>query len=270
MSGMKNQNKKIQNYTAIKYLKILEASNKMNKFSIDFEKQFRENGGHCDTEIKCIFQKGPWNNTEFLQHSLNDQQVKYTIKFSHDALTHGTAYPLTLTVFATTQSKDLSQENIKFVETKFLPLGTESSLEITLGNSYLHVSGWTITDLQGKYPSLEWIPRNNSYNTIINTNNFVPESILNLEPKPIIKKFDLKLSSGFAIESRSISVSTFIPKQIDIDTYIYNLSDRLLNFNLDVDPQIIPDSNLSFYINSESALEFKVSIIRNLGFLFMV
>ena len=237
---------------------------------MDFEKQFKENSGQCDTEIKCIFQKGPWNKTEILQHSLNNQQIKYTISFSHDALTHGTSYPLTLTVFATTQSKDLSQESIQFIETKFLPVGTKSSLEITLGTSFLQVSGWTITDLQGSYPSLELIPRNLSYNTIVNTNNLVPESILNLEPKQITKKFDLKLSSGFAMESRCITVSTFIPKQIDLDTYIFNLSEQLLNFNLDVDPTIIPDSNLSFYIDPRSALEFKVSIIRNLGFLFMI
>ena len=242
----------------------------MNRFSVDFEKQFKENSGLCDTEIKCIFQKGPWNKTEILQHNLNNQQAKYTISFSHDALTHGTSYPLTLTVFATTQSKDLSQETIKFIETKFLPVGTKSSLEITLGTSFLQVSGWTTTDLQGNYPSLELIPRNLSYNTIVNTSNLVPESILSLEPKPIAKKFDLKLSSGFAMESRSVSVSTFIPKQIDIDTYIFNLSEHLLSFSLDVDPKIIPDSNLSFYIDPQSALEFKVSNIRNLGFLFMV
>lgn len=242
----------------------------MNKFSIDFEKQFKENSGQFDTEIKCIFQKGPWNKTEILQHSLNNQQVKYTISFSHDALTHGTSYPLTLTVLATTQSKDLSQETIKFIETKFFPLGKKSTLEITLSKSYLHVSGWTITNLQDNCPSLELIPRNISYNTIINTNNLVPESILNLEPKPIIKKFDLKLNSGFATESRCISVSTFIPKQIDIDTYIFNLSEQLLGFDIDVDPEIIPNSNLSFYVNPESALEFRLSTIRNLRFLHMV
>ena len=244
----------------------------MNRFSVTPELQVQENSGYFDTEIKCIFQKGPWQKTEVIGHSLKDQLITYNISFCHDALTDGTPYPLTLTVLASTKARNLSEETIRFMETKLLPLGKESSLKITLGKSFLNVPGWTITTLRGHYPNEigEFVPRNISYNTIINTNNIVPESILNLEAKPITKTFELKLSSGFATESRSISVSSFIPKQVDIDSYIFNLSDRLLSFDLTINPKVIPDSKLGFFINPQSPLEFKVSSIKNLGFLYKV
>ena len=240
----------------------------MNQFCLS--SQFEENKeiGYFDSCIRCVFEKGNDQKTEFLEHRLKNKKVKYTLAFTHKKADPS---PLTLTVFAATKSKDLSEELIQFQETKFLPLGTISSLEITVGYRHMYVNGWTTIPLRGDYPEiLETIPTNLAYNTVVNTTNLVADSILNLEPKSITKKFELKLTSGHFIQSRFFSVSSLIPKQIDLETYIFNLSNRLLGLELNADPIIKPDSYLHFNIEPNSSLEFKFSSFKDRGFTHIV
>ena len=241
----------------------------MNQFLLS--SQFEENKeiGYFDSTIRCVFEKGNDQKTEFLEHRLKNQKVKYTLTFNHKKANDSS--PLTLTVFAETKSKDLSEELIQFQETKYLPLGMKSSLEITVGHRYMYINGWTTVPLRGDYPEIpETIPRNLAYNTIVNTTNLVADSILNLEPKPITQKFELKLTSGHFIQSRFISVSSQIPKQISIENYIYNLSNCLLGLELNADPMIKPDSYLHFNIEPNSSLEFKFSSFKDRGFTHIV
>ena len=239
----------------------------MNQFFLS--SQFEENKdiGYFDSSIRCLFKKGDDQNTEFLGHRLKNQRVKYTLTFNHKK--NNDRSHLTLTIFATTKSKDLSEEVIQFQETKFLPLGTRSSLEITVGYRYMYINGWTTIPLRGDYAKdiPETIPRNLAYNIIVNTTSLVADSIVNLEPKPITKKFELKLTSGHFIQSRFLSVTSLISKQIDIETYIFNLSNRLLGLELNADPIMKPDSYFHSNIGPNSSLEFKSSSFKDQGFI---
>ena len=221
--------------------------------------------GHFDTYIQCIFQIGADKREAVVEHSLENQTAKYFITLAHED--SGNRSPLGVTVTAMTKSNDLSQQIIQFEETKFISFGTESRLEITLGNNYLYATGWTTKSLPN-YPEqiLETIPKNIAYNTTVTTMNLIPISLLNLESKPIIKKFGLKLTSGHFSESRVIGVSSLIPKQIDLDTYIFNLSNRLLGLDFVVEPKVMPNSKLHFNIKPDSPLEFKFSCFKNVGF----
>ena len=219
------------------------------------------NAGHFKTVVGCIFQ-GSEKSQQIAEESLVNKKVTYKLSFPHTGKT-----PLTVTVFASTKSQDLSEETIWFRETKLLPIGMETSLEITLSKSFLYITGWTTKSLSGDYPNQkESIPDNIAYNTIVNTQNLVPVSILNLEPKPISKIFELKLTSGHFNNSRFVGHSTLIPKRIDLDTYIFNLSNCLLGLELCVEPKLTPDSKLNFNIKPDSALEFTFSCVKKFGF----
>ena len=238
----------------------------MNPHSIKARFEETKEKGQFDTKIQCIFEIGAVKREAVVEHRIENRTAKYFITLAHkDNLNPS---PLDVTVVALTKANDLSLQVIRFEERKVLLLGTESTLEITLGINYMYVTGWTTTWLPN-YPKqiLETVPKNIAYNTIVNTTNLVPMSILNLESKPIVKNFGLKLTSGHFSKSRYIGVSTLIPKQIDLDTYIFNLSNRLLGLDLTVEPKVMRVSKLHFNIQPDSPLEFRFSCFKNTGFI---
>ena len=204
-----------------------EKSEKMYPCSIKVRFDESNEKGHFDTYIQCIFQIGADKREAVVEHSLENQTAKYFITLAHE----------------------------------------DSGNRSPLGNNYLYASGWTTKSLPN-YPEqiLETIPKNIAYNTAVTTMNLIPISLLNLESKPIIKKFGLKLTSGHFSESRVIGVSSLIPKQIDLDTYIFNLSKRLLGLDFVVEPKVMPNSNMHFNIQRDFPLEFMFSCFKNVGF----
>ena len=219
--------------------------------------------GHFKITIKCTLEQGSEKSDQILQESFERKKATYSLSFPNKGKN-----PLSITIVASTKSQDLSQETIWFEETKLIPFGQESLLEITLGKSFLHATGWTTRTLPGDYPkpNLETIPQNLAYNTIVSTQNLVPVSILNLEPKPIIKVIGLMLTSGHFNTSRFVGHSSLIPKRFDLDTYIFNLSNCLLGLELCVEPKVTPESKLHFNIEPDSPLEFTFSCDKKSGF----
>ena len=225
------------------------------------------NSGIFKITIKCTFEQGSKKSDQVLQETWENKKATYSLSFPNKGNN-----PLSVTVVASTKSQDLSQETIWFEETELIPFGQESSLEITLGNSFLHITGWTTRTLPGDYPkqNLETIPQNLAYNTIVSTQNLVPVSILNLEPKPIIKVIGLMLTSGHFNTFRFVGHSTLIPSRFDLDTYIFNLSNHLLGLELCVEPKVTRDSKLHFNIKPNSPLEFTFSCVRKSGFTYVL
>ena len=217
--------------------------------------------------IKCTFEQGSEKSDQVLQETWENKKATYSLSFPNKGNN-----PLSVTVVASTKSQDLSQETIWFEETKLLQFGQEASLEITLGKSFLHATGWTTRQLPGDYPkqNLESIPQNLAYNTIVSTQKLVPVSILNLEPKPITKVIGLMLTSGHFNTFRFVGHSTLIPNRFDLDTYIFNLSNRLLGLELCVEPKVTRDSKLHFNIKPNSPLEFTFSCVRKSGFTYVL
>ena len=236
----------------------------MNPFAAKRKLEACNEGGHFKITINCTFEIGSEKSEQVFQESLDNKKATFTLCFPNKG---NIRLPLTVTIFASTKSLDLSEETIWFKETKLIPFGLESSIDITLGKSFLHATGWTTQSLPN-YPKqyLESFPQNLAYNTIINTQNLVPVSILNLEPKPITKIIGLKLTSGHFNNSRFVGHSTLIPKQFDLNTYIFNLSNCLLGLELCVEPKVTRDSKVHFNIKQDSSLEFTFSCAKKFGF----
>ena len=256
--GGKLELQKIQNHKNQKIAKIT-----MNPLVAKRKLEACNDSAPFKITIKCTFEQGTEKSDQVLQETWENKKATYSLCFPNKGNN-----PLTVTIVASTKSQDLSQETIWFEETKLLPFGQEASIEITLGKSFLHATGWTTRQLPGDYPkqNLESIPQNLAYNTIVSTQNLVPVSILNLEPKPITKVIGLMLTSGHFNTSRFVGHSTLIPNRFDLDTYIFNLSNRLLGLELCVEPKVTPDSKLHFNIKPDSPLEFTFSCVKKFGF----
>ena len=258
--GGKLELQKIQNHKNQKIAKIT-----MNPLVAKRKLEACNDSAPFKITIKCTFEQGTEKSDQVLQETWENKKATYSLCFPNKG---NNPLPLTVTIVASTKSQDLSQETIWFEETKLLPFGQEASIEITLGKSFLHATGWTTRQLPGDYPkqNLESIPQNLAYNTIVSTQNLVPVSILNLEPKPITKVIGLMLTSGHFNTSRFVGHSTLIPNRFDLDTYIFNLSNRLLGLELCVEPKVTPDSKLHFNIKPDSPLEFTFSCVKKFGF----